>query len=83
MSQPCRVRQTVLFKTLWSAQSGRCAVCQAPMLVNRFEAPHARIWSQMRATIDHIRPLSKGGSDQVGNLQLLHARCNRIKGNAC
>ena len=53
------------------------------MLVNRFEAPHARIWSQMRATIDHIRPLSKGGSDQVGNLQLLHARCNRIKGNAC
>ena len=51
------------------------------MLQNRFEAPHARLWAKYRATVDHIVPKSKGGSDHPDNLQLAHARCNKIKGN--
>lgn len=51
------------------------------MLRNRFEAPHARIWAKQRATFDHVIPRSKGGADTADNLQLAHARCNKIKGN--
>ncbi|MEO1303442.1 MAG: HNH endonuclease [Pseudomonadota bacterium] len=66
---------------MWKAQAGRCALCGEPMLQNRFEAAHARIWAKRRATIDHIVPISKGGADQLENLQLAHANCNKIKGN--
>lgn len=51
------------------------------MLRNRFEASHASIWAKQRATIDHIIPRSKGGTDAPENLQLVHAICNKIKGN--
>lgn len=32
-------------------------------------------------SIDHILPLSKGGSDRLDNLQLAHKECNIKKGN--
>ncbi|MHA7857702.1 MAG: HNH endonuclease [Henriciella sp.] len=81
MSQPFKTAQSELFDQLWIVQSGLCALCGAPMLQNRFQAPHARVWGKQRATIDHIIPKSKGGSDRAENLQLAHARCNKIKGN--
>ena len=31
--------------------------------------------------IDHVRPVSKGGKNELGNLQVAHARCNLRKGN--
>lgn len=31
--------------------------------------------------IDHIYPASRGGSDDIGNLQALHWRVNRAKSN--
>lgn len=81
MSQPYLAQTSDLFLTLWERQSGLCALCSEPMLNNRFQAPHARIWTKRRATIDHIVPRSKGGGDEASNLQLAHAHCNKVKGN--
>lgn len=81
MSQPFRLSDSELLVSLWEQQGGLCALCGKPMLRNRFEAPHAQIWAKQRATLDHIRPRSKGGCDARENLQLAHAHCNKIKGN--
>jgi 5-methylcytosine-specific restriction endonuclease McrA len=34
-----------------------------------------------RATVDHVRPISKGGADLKGNLQAAHQACNSAKNN--
>lgn len=81
MSQSYQTPESERFRLLWTIQSGLCALCDKPMLRNRYEAPHARIWAKQRATFDHVIPRSKGGADTVENLQLAHARCNKIKGN--
>ena len=31
--------------------------------------------------VDHVVPQGKGGTDHIGNLQLLCSHCNRIKGD--
>jgi 5-methylcytosine-specific restriction endonuclease McrA len=36
----------------------------------------------MAATIDHIVPVSRGGSDDPSNLQTAHMVCNSAKGDA-
>lgn len=33
------------------------------------------------ATIDHLIPVSSGGSNRIENLAIAHARCNRKRGN--
>lgn len=53
---------------LYGEQSGNCNGCKT-----HFEVQHLEI--------DHIIAKSVGGTDHIGNLQLLCGNCNRIKGN--
>jgi len=41
----------------------------------------AKCESEYRLTVDHIIPLSKGGNNELSNLQVLCAECNASKGN--
>ena len=51
---------------LQNRQGGKCGICGKPF--NEFH-------------IDHIIPLSRGGSNTIGNLQLTHSTCNLKKGS--
>lgn len=69
-----------VFEALWAAQDGKCALCSEGMPRTRWDTPHATVWKKWRPTFDHIRALSKGGTDTPDNLQLAHAVCNKMKG---
>ena len=53
---------------LYSEQKGKCNGCGIKFPVKNM-------------TVDHIRPLAKGGSERPSNLQLLCNSCNSIKGD--
>jgi hypothetical protein len=53
---------------LWNKSSGVCGICGNPV------APE-------KAAIDHIMPISRGGSNDFDNLQIAHVGCNNLKGN--
>ena len=80
MSQPYAPTETPLFKALWEAQAGRCALCGQSMPSNRFDLAHSTLWKHQRPTYDHIIAVARGGPDTADNLQLAHARCNKVKG---
>ncbi|MGB3626716.1 MAG: HNH endonuclease signature motif containing protein [Henriciella sp.] len=82
MSLPLRPAESELFQSLWRDQAGQCALCGKPMPSTRFHVAHASIWKRERPTFDHIVPRAAGGPDTPENLQLAHARCNRIKGKS-
>ncbi|MEL6420095.1 MAG: HNH endonuclease [Pseudomonadota bacterium] len=81
MAQAQRPREDTQFLELWAAQAGQCALCGEPMPRHRRAVAHSTLWKEWRPTLDHVRPRSKGGTDALDNLQLVHRRCNRRKGN--
>lgn len=54
---------------LMEQQSGKCAICDE-WLPEELSA----------VEVDHKVPVSKGGTNDLGNLQLVHMKCNRSKG---
>lgn len=52
-----------------------CQICLWP-IDPRLKHPDR--WS---ATLDHVVPLSEGGSDDMANLRLAHRYCNRLRGS--
>lgn len=64
------LRQKKAFKKiLWSKQR-RCRWCNLPFS------------SINDATIEHLIPRSRGGSNQLDNLSLSHEKCNQERGNS-
>lgn len=57
-------------KELLRRDGNLCALCKEPMLTMK------------DITIDHIQPVSKGGTDDIKNLQLAHPHCNQKRGAA-
>jgi 5-methylcytosine-specific restriction endonuclease McrA len=54
---------------IYETQAGACAACQ-----KRLGAPGKGTYH-----VDHIMPISRGGSNDPGNLQILCPRCNQSK----
>lgn len=66
MAAPKNYRQNK--HVLYGEQEGRCTGC-----LSHFEFRHFEV--------DHVVPRSRGGTDHLGNLQLLCSHCNRVKGD--
>jgi 5-methylcytosine-specific restriction endonuclease McrA len=62
---------------LYAKQGGKCHWCQDTMSLE------AHVWRQRPdyATFDHLRPISRGGSNAVSNVVLCCAICNHRRGN--
>ena len=53
---------------LYNTQNKKCGGC-------------GLVLPERNLTVDHIKPRSKGGGDEIENLQLLCSHCNSIKGS--
>lgn len=64
----------VYLKDIYTRDKGLCGLCGERVDLEHVY-PHP-----MSASIDHILPLSKGGTHEPRNVQLTHLRCNVEKG---
>src|SRR5690242_3391906 len=66
--------------TLYNKQRGLCFLCGKFMDAHR---AYKNLNNQFTNgyTLDHLIPISKGGTNGGRNLVLAHAKCNSIKGN--
>lgn len=62
-----RTLRKALRLSVWERGDGACAYCRAPLTAKTF-------------TVDHIRPVANGGSDDLGNLTVACGSCNSSKG---
>ena len=67
---------TITLKKLIKRDKGICQICGEPVDVNDIENGHIR---KLYPTLDHIKPLSKGGTHTWDNVQLAHMACNAGK----
>lgn len=60
--------------TLYSRQLGKCPYCGRRLTIG--ETPD---YNTLKAQLDHKKPRSKGGRDNLDNLQLTCEHCNKQK----
>lgn len=53
---------------IYKCSNGTCAIC-------------GRSLTKYNYTIDHIVPLSRGGTNEAANLRAVHFECNKLKGS--
>lgn len=58
----------VFKEEVFRRSGGICEICGKPL-------------SKYNYTIDHIIPLSRGGTNESSNLRVAHVECNKLKGN--
>ncbi len=56
-----------------------CSICGEKMIYGAYESMQPN--SEYSWNIDHIRPISNGGTNDTDNLQAVRVKCNRNKGN--
>jgi 5-methylcytosine-specific restriction endonuclease McrA len=66
---------SITVETLKQERGSNCALCLEAI---DFDLPRT---SRYGVTVDHIQPISLGGSDESTNLQLAHWICNNRKSN--
>lgn len=72
----------ITLEKLYNRDGGICALCGGYCDYNNYIFKGtAFIAGNRYPSIDHIKPLSKGGSHTWDNVQLVHKQCNSIKSN--
>jgi 5-methylcytosine-specific restriction endonuclease McrA len=61
-------------KTLLHHQRRICAICGTP-----FQSSFHKTEDAIEPSIDHVFPLGSGGYDGIGNIVVVHKRCNTAK----
>jgi len=76
-------QQTRLLKDQVIQQNGvTCYLCQEPIDLQAPRRVGQPSWEQS-LHIDHVIPLSKGGTNALDNLKPCHAYCNQKKASKC
>lgn len=74
------VDKDITLPKLFKRDKGICAICGGKCDYKDFtERDGIKIVGNNYPSIDHIKPLSKGGTHTWGNVQLVHKLCNSIK----
>lgn len=71
-----RYRVAAKRKAVYERDENICQLCLLPVDTS-IPYPHP-----LAATLDHIVPVTAGGTHDIGNLQLAHMACNASKGGA-
>ena len=76
----CQYDPTVTLERLIKRDGLRCAICGE--LCDKNDKRWNSRFGPMYPTIDHIKPMSKGGGHVWSNVQVAHSICNTIKNDA-
>ena len=72
----------ITLEKLYNRDNGICAICGGRCNYENYIFKDTTfIAGNTYPSIDHIKPLSKGGSHTWDNIQLAHKQCNSIKSN--